>query len=173
MVEKKINDRVEALEKEVKELKEVIGLLKEKPFGFSNEMWLEISEFIKKNIVVTKEELINKFPTLLNASRFRLLKKALLQRRFEYIWFHGRKYHGRFVFIEDEKSPIDYAIKFFKKTKWGEPIIVNCPDRTLKDEINYWIEKIFEDVVTKSNLSPNLLKGSLRDRRKILRRKYK
>jgi hypothetical protein len=165
MNEKISEMNVEEFEKYVEEI--IDKRIKQKPMGISLETFWSIVTFIKNNIVVTKDELISKFGTLSNPRRFFLFKKSITeQNEFAYIWFHGKKYPARFVYIKYDKSPQFYAIKFFEETEWGKPIFVNCPDPELKTEIYEWIVRIFKDVIVRSNYSPYPMKGSLKDRRR-------
>lgn len=145
--------------------------IKSKPSGISLNTWLDIYRFIEKNIMVTKEDLINQFPTLATPTNFINVRNVLTSLgEIDYLSFKGKHYKARFVYIGNDKSPQAYAVKFFRQTNWGEPIIINSTDPELRAEITSWIKKIFGDITIETVYSQWLMKGTVRDRKKLLKK---
>jgi len=169
-LENKLQEQEKKLQTQFKEFKEQVDKIASKPFGISQQNWLEITKFIETNRVVFKDNLLDNFPCL-RGTNFYVIKRTLLSLgKYEYVWFRGKKIKARFVFVGDDPI-IQEAIKIFNETEWGREINPNCAKGN-ETEVLFWISNIFKDAVKQNPETNRLMKGTVQDRRKLIRRLY-
>jgi len=167
--QKIFDEKFSKFQQQFQELKGFVDKINSKPYGVSERTWLEIVKFIETNRVVFKDNLIDNFPSLRGS--FHNVKQSLLSLgKYEYVWFRGRHIRSRFVFCGDNLA-IQEAIKIFNETEWGREINPDCPNEK-KTEVLFWISSIFKDVVKQDPETHRLMKGTVQDRRKLLRKLY-
>lgn len=151
-------------------ISEQVKKLVEKPERVSLEKWMDIMKFIKENKIVYKENLVGQFS--LEPSRFFAVKKALLASdEVEYVFFGGRRIKARFVYVGKNEGMRE-AIRCFRETEWGREINMNCPEDR-KTDVLFWLSTIFKDALTQNpSNSAKFMKGTLADRKRIIRRLY-
>lgn len=124
------------------EIEKRVMLIQRKIYG---ESFDNIFDYIREKVVVDKEELITSFPFL--ASRYKFVDfKKNLPPDIRYIQYSGTKL-AKFVCVED--IAVEKAVEAFFSAEFKKLIKINCPDERLKNEIKYWIMRIFDGYVTK------------------------
>lgn len=169
--QKVFNGKLSKLQEQFQEqLKEQIDKIASKPSGISQQNWVEIMKFIETNRVVFKDNLLDNFPCLLGTNFYNVKRTLLSLGKYEYVWFRGKKIKARFVFYGDNPT-IQEAIKIFNETEWGREINPNCAEEK-KTDVLFWISNIFKDAVKQNPETHRLMKGTVQDRRKLIRKLY-
>lgn len=147
-IEKTLNELNEILTHRLIEIEKRIILIQReiKPITFE-----DVYDYIRDNIIVKKSELIERFPFLLGKHTWVKFKRSLPD-DIVLLYYNGLNWGMRFVHLYEDA--IEYAIKYFNQTELGKTIRINCPDQKLKEKINYWLEKIFDGLITKSTSFP-------------------
>ncbi|MFH8086992.1 MAG: hypothetical protein QW609_04200 [Candidatus Aenigmatarchaeota archaeon] len=176
---KKIEEKLDKILNEINEVimhrfneieKRIIVIQKEiKPITFE-----DVYDYIRDNIIVTKNDLLTQFPFLISRYNWEKFKKNLPD-DIVLLYYPGFNWGIRFIHLYEKA--IEYAIKYFNQTEFGKTIQINCPDPELKERIHYWLERIFGKLITKSTSFPvTYMKGVsviTRKGRRILKEKRK
>ncbi|MFH7835208.1 MAG: hypothetical protein QXL51_01255 [Candidatus Aenigmatarchaeota archaeon] len=170
-IEKTLNELNEILTHRLIEIEKRIILIQReiKPITFE-----DVYDYIRDNIIVTKNDLLTQFPFLISRYNWEKFKKNLPD-DIVLLYYPGFNWGIRFIHLYEKA--IEYAIKYFNQTEFGKTIQINCPDPELKERIHYWLERIFGKLITKSTSFPvTYMKGVsviTRKGRRILKEKRK